>query len=441
MIVRWISALLVAAFAVAAPLHFSSARPSSDSITGTLPQHGTYVVYRMQGAPVAVVALWYRAPSIGYGITPVPSLAHLAAQAVAASTPVTGKSLSTVVHENGGHLTISVYANSVSISALVPTDAASTIVAAMTRAYFSPVLDDKGLAIARSELAEEAIFTSFDPIQAAHNAVVGSLFSSGPQHYPALGSAKALSSIDQDTLRSFSERAFRAQNAVLVLTGDVDERLAASAVQGRIGSGGADLPISSPIAAEPTASSEPFDEAGGGQAWVGPKISDERSATALDFIADYLFRPQTGTLTKSISDLDSSAYVEGQFITLHDPGVFFVGYTSKNADGVSKEIDLALQTIQSPLAKTEFARARAAFAEHLLFDLQTPSEVADTFGWYTVEGNPTYAPGADGVRGRYFSAVNSLTPELVASVAKKYFGGKSSRITFEQGKSGKVISR
>ena len=39
---------------------------------------------------------------------------------------------------------------------------------------------------------------------------------------------------------------------------------------------------------------------GTGLAWVGPPIADEKAATALDFVADYLFRDDTGIVTREI---------------------------------------------------------------------------------------------------------------------------------------------
>jgi len=65
-------------------------------------------------------------------------------------------------------------------------------------------------------------------------------------------------------------------------------------------------------------------------------------------------------------------------------------------------------------------RARDAFEYHILSDLQTPTERADNFGWYAVEGNLAYAPGVNGDAGAYFTAAKSLTPAFVADVVTRY---------------------
>ena len=46
--------------------------------------------------------------------------------------------------------------------------------------------------------------------------------------------------------------------------------------------------------------------------------------------------------------------------------------------------------MRRPLDAKTFAAALAAFEYHLLSDLQTPSEMADNFDWYVVEGNAAY---------------------------------------------------
>jgi hypothetical protein len=54
--------------------------------------------------------------------------------------------------------------------------------------------------------------------------------------------------------------------------------------------------------------------------------------------------------------------------------------------------------------------------------MDTPSSVADTYGWYAVEGDPSYAPAEGGLQGRYFGIVRSLSPTAVARTAAKYLG-------------------
>ncbi len=428
-----LAALLAASSGVAAAATGDLPSFGPGVSVGRLPAGGTYIVGPLSGAPVAAVELWYRAPSTGFGSKPVPSLARLTAQVVAASKPLVGPSLGTRVNELGGRLAIGVYADSVSISALVPAAAARDVVKAMTVSFFAPVITQDGFESAQRDVVQEAALESFNPETLIRDAVFAQLFSGGPQHFPPLGDPRAVGSIALADVRSFATRAFRSQNAVLVVSGAVDASVGAAAASGRpVTDAQLAMEGHAPAAltpAGPGAESKPFELPAGGYGWVGPRIADEREATALDFVADYLFRPDAGLVSRQLAERFPDAFVVGQFITLYDPGVMFVAYAGQDADGVKAQVDAGLTAMRQPLAPATFAAARRAFEYHLLSDLQTPGQVADNFGWYSVEGNPEYAPGAGGDGGRYFSAAEALTPEFVASVVEKYLTKPAATVT------------
>lgn len=421
--------MLLAALIAAAPglLRAAGGEPNLGpmAVVGRLrgDHGGLWIVQPLRGAPVAAIELWYRAPSTGFGPKPMPSLARLAAQTVAASKPLVGPSLSRVVKDSGGRLGITVYSDTLEIAAVVPSNFAKAVVKTLTTVYFAPVVNEAGLAIARRDVTQEALLESFNPETLTREAVFTALFSEGPQHYPALGDPKTVAAITLAETRSFATRAFRSQNAILVVSGAIDPSIATSAATGRPAQGALAehenySPLQVATVSEPVV--KPFEESGGGYGWIGPSIADERAATALDFISDYLFGSETGYVNRAIADGDPDAFVVGQFITLHDPGVLFVGYSAKQAEALRSKIDEAVNLVRKPLPAATFAAALITFRYRLLHDLQTPSEIADNLGWYVVEGNPEYAPGANGNRGKYFQALDSLTPDYVASVAERY---------------------
>jgi predicted Zn-dependent peptidase len=96
---------------------------------------------------------------------------------------------------------------------------------------------------------------------------------------------------------------------------------------------------------------------------------------------------------------------------------------------VRAAVDAALLAIQRPLAAATFEAARRQFIYHILSDAETPGALADTYGWYAVEGDPGYAPGEGGPAGRYLSAAAALTPEFVAATAAKYLDRPGASIT------------
>ena len=402
------------------------------TVVGSLPAGGTVIVRPASGSPVAAVELWYRAPSTGFDTKAETGVARLAAQAVAASRPIVGDALSRVVEAAGGRLAISVYGDSIAITATVPATSAQLVVKTMTTAYFAPVVSLEGFQTAQRDVSSEAFVASFDPETLVRDAVFADLFTSGPQHYPALGNPKDIGAITETQVRSFAMRAFRAGNATLVVTGAVDASVVKSAAMGRPGDVPAEIAVNPEIAASIAPVTKSAQPAGGGYGWVGPSISVEREATAMDFIADYLFRPEDGVVTREIADKYPDAFVAGQFITLHDPGVMFVAFSGADDTALRGYVDLGIAAMRSPLEKRVFEGALASFKYHILSDLQTPTQIADNYGWYVVEGAPEYAPGARGDAGSYAKAADSLTPEFVASVAQKYLGTNVARVTLAQ---------
>ncbi len=416
-------AALAAAFAFCAvgPALASAPLPSSPVSSGTLPGGGQYIVGRDAIAPVAAVALWYRAPDSGFDAAAVPGLGHLAAAAVAGSAPITGTPLGRYVSELGGRIAISAYPDSIAISALVPAERAADVVHAMTVSFFAPVVTADGLKLAARDVGEEAFLRQFNPEQTIDDELDRALFSDGPARYPSLGQSADVGKITLEQVKAYAARAFRPSNAVLVVTGAVDASVVATAVPGNSAAPAQPEP---PLQAHSVPMPQPVAttgvEPGQGLGWIGPSISDEREATALDFISDYLFREDSGIVQKAVAA--SKSTVSGKFVTYHDPGVLLVTISGGDVAGARSAVDAGLAAVRKPLDRATFTAARDAFLYHMFSDIQTPGGMADTLGWYTVEGNLTYAPGAGGAASRYFSVAQSLTPGFVADTVNKYLG-------------------
>ncbi|GAC1496507.1 MAG: hypothetical protein NVS3B17_07150 [Vulcanimicrobiaceae bacterium] len=394
-----------------------------NTTVGRLPSGGTIIVHPGQGAPVAAIELWYRAPSTGFSEKPTPGIARLAAQSVAGAKPIVGDALGKIVSDTGGRLSITTYSDSIAITAVVPATAARKVVKAMTTAYFAPVTSEDAYRSAQRQVAQEALISTFDAEAVVRDAIFAELFTSGPQHYPSLGDPKGASAISFADMKAFAERAFRSQNATLVVSGNVDATVTSAAVAGRsIPDDRAEAPVAPVLATSISPVKKTFVQPSGGYGWVGPTIADQREATAMDFIADYLFRADEGLVVRRALEAAPDSLLVGQFITLRNPGVMFVAYSGKNAVALKSLVDEGLAAVRKPIAAPAFGAALESFKYHLLSDLQTPVQKADNFGWYSVEGSVAYAPGVNGERGAYFRAASSLTPEFVAATVQKYLG-------------------
>jgi zinc protease len=389
--------------------------------SGTLTDGAAYSLRPVGGLPVATIALWFRTPAASFNDAAQPGLSRVAAAAVAASKPVTGTSLADFIDGIGGQLTIDVSPENIAVSAMVPADQAAAAIQALTRAYFVPVLTDAGLLAAKSEENDAAQVHASSPGAGIESALYGSLFAEASSIYSTIGTPGSIDGMKLDQVRAFAERAFRAPNAVVVASGDVDEAIFASVIPGReraVTDEGNARPaqvVAAPAPVALTGSTPGF-----GLAWAGPRISDERAATALDFVADYLFAPGSGLVQRAAES--SGSDIVGTFVTFRDPGVFMVTATGGDITAARNAVDSGLRALQRPLAPAVFARAQRAFTYRTLSEVQTPGELAASYGWYAVEGDSAYAPGVDGARGRYLAALAALTPKFVAATVAKYLG-------------------
>ncbi len=433
----FVAALLV--FAAGARALAQDAPPGTPPATGTLPVTGTpsatgtlpsgvaYAVHPDPAQPVAAVSLWYRAPATGFGPQPAPGLARLAATTVAASAPITGTPLTQLVERWGGRLTVSAYPDSVAITALVPPDRAADAVRAMTGDYFAPVVSAAGLRLAQRDVGEDALYRGLGP-DAIEDALGAALFDSGPMHDGIVGTIQGIAGTSLDRVRGFASRAFRPSNAILVLTGNVG-RSALDRVASRPGAAAG--PAEAPTAQTPRAPGTPLRRealiSGTGLGWAGPPIAAEADATAMDFIADLLFAPRTGRVPRALGN--RKATVTGKFVTYRNPGVFLVTISGADAAAARPIVEQAIAETTKPMSAEAFQAARAAFVYRLLSDMATPADVAEIYGWYTVEGDAPYAPADGGLQGRYLSLVAALTPATVAATATKYLGPAPAVVT------------
>jgi predicted Zn-dependent peptidase len=404
----------VASFLIAAPA--VAAMPQQ---LGALPRGGSYVLDPDPTVGSAAIELWFRAPGAGYD-NATPGISNLAATAAAVAPLASGKSLYALVHTLGGELNLQVYPDIVGIGAIVPASAARRVVAAMTAAYFAPAVDENAVKTARANAAVLGVQQHYEADTTLHDLLFRQIFAGGPAHYPPLpGSVSALTVITAPQVSAFAKRAFRAENAVLTLTGNIDASSISAVTDGGT-AGGMDAPYDSALAQPPVSATQTGVVDGVGLAWIGPPISDEKAATALDFIADYLFRDQTGVVSRTLDQLQSDALVSGQFITLHDPGVMVVTIGGDHEKQAEQQVLAALAALQQPLDRQTFEAAREAFLYHVAADTQTPQERADNFGWYTVEGNLNYAPGI--ANGSYERTARELDPQYVAEIVRRYLG-------------------
>jgi predicted Zn-dependent peptidase len=375
----------------------------------------------MQSDPasgITAIDLWFRAPGDGY-TGDQPGIARLAAVAVAATPDRHGSSLAERIRGMGGRFSVSVYPDITGVQAVVPADDAAQALAALRAAYFSPVITSATLRAARRDLAIGVVEQRLVPELAIRAALTSLLYASGPAHDPPIpGDPSLLTGPSVADVTAFAKRAFRPENTVIAMAGDVTAT--ATTAAGRIAGDGGDAPFDSTPAAAPVTRTVAASVNGIGLGWIGPPIADEKAATAMDFIADTLFRPETGVVAKTVRRMGLDAEVDGQFVTTHGPGALLVTISGPDAEKAAAIATKEIAALRAPMDAARFAPARAIFIYHVHADAQTPPEMADDLGWYAAEGAPAYAPGLPG--GSYDRIAEALDPATVASVAARYLG-------------------
>lgn len=405
---------MIAAVALAAAI----ASPQNEQ-SGSFPGGGTYILQRDAAQPVAAIDVWYRAPAAGYdGATP--GLARTTLAAIAASSPAHGTSLAELVRHLGGTLEISVYPDIAALGVSVAPSEAPAVIKALTAALFVPSITDAGFKSAQRDSAILAAENKFDSERILQDVLFEHLFSSGPQHFaPMADDAAALSQITPAKCSAYAQRAFRQPNAVVTFAGAVDPRWISAVHTGFSPDSTPPAPIDSHLAKiTPQDFTFPAQVSGMGFAWAGPPIADRKAATAMDFLADYLFDARDGTVSKAIDGPGGALFTTGQFITLHDPGVLIATVSGPAGDAARQSVLAAAAAAAHPMDAAAFTAARNAFIYHILAQSQTAAADASNLGWYAAEGDAAYAPGD--ASGTYLALALSLDPAYVAQIAARY---------------------
>ena len=382
-------------------------------------------------SPTAALEVWIVSPADGYG-TSTPGIARLTALGIVA-TKVDGQSLRDIVREAGGQLMISVFPSSTEISILAPGNAAGPLAQALLARVLHPAIDDAGFRDAKLRLAEQQAVASTDPDVLLRDAIFGGLFAGGPFRASTYGAPTVLKELGLADAQSYAVAAYVPANEIVVAVGGGLDEAALSAQIAQAAPSAARsqaMPASTRSQPQSTALNGGLADTGGvALGWAGPAVSDERMSTAMDFISDYLTRPDYGLAAKAIAADDPRADFNGQFITLRDTGIFYmtVAAGKRSPDATIAAINEAMAPLlRGPLSKPEFDRALAAFRVHTLRDTQTPEEMADNYGWYFSQGAPAYAPAATDMTlsSDYYSQAAALTPDIVFEAAKTYLSVK-----------------
>ncbi len=401
----------------------------------------TLVTRQATASPTTALEVWIRCPASGYGASR-PGLARLTALAIV-EEQVGGSSLRDDARAAGAQVAVSVYHESTEIAIVAPAYVSPALLDKLVHETQHPQLDQKAFDAARQRLAAQQVASMDMPDEVLRDSLFAHMFSSGPMHDSSFGDPKTLTGLALSDVTAFAGRAYVPADEIVVVVGAVNSSDVSARVQPTATTAGspAAIPNSTvaPYSDAPLSISRDALNVGGvAIGWVGPPIADQRAATAMDFLSDYLANPTEGVLSKIVNAADATTDFSGQFVTLRNPGVFYVTASGSKLDptittGVIR--DAVRNALHRPMSADEFNRARTAYINHLLSSMQTSQGLADNYGWYFSQGALPYSPSDTDVAlsGQYFQEVSSLTPDYVYSVASRYLQARPAVIIMPHG--------
>jgi predicted Zn-dependent peptidase len=455
-------AALLLALIVAAPAssRADSAVQPEQSIAAATDMSGqrndglTYRVIGGGASPTEAVEIWLRCPANGYD-GHHPGIARLAALSIVEAKSH-GFSLRDLARDNGGAIAVQVFPAATEIGIVVPAYLAGAAQEALLNNVFHSQLDDAAFKNGKLRLAEELAIAATQPDDQLRELLFGVMFSGGPYSASTYGSATDIASATIGETQSFVSQAYLPDNAIAASAG-----LGGSDALGEIVTSGSP-PRATGSASPPSGPSLPLSTLRTAFApttlpsgvthgvsavalgWPGPPIADERAATAMDFLSDYLMSDTTGTVTKALAAAQPTAQFDGQFITLENPGIMFAGVWGVDLDrqaAVDAIRAAAKRVVDAQLSDAVFAQAELAYRAHLLHDMSTPQSLADNLGWYFAQGAAAYTPAALMFgNGDYMSSADSLTPAYVHDIARRYLTADPAMVTLPE-TSGSVALR
>ncbi|QOP46728.1 M16 family metallopeptidase [Sulfurimonas paralvinellae] len=246
-----------------------------------------------------------------------------------------------------------------------------------------------------------------------------------PYHWTPIGFINDIKTWTIDDIRSFHCTYYQPQNAILMVTGDIEPQKVfdeAESAFGKIKNSG-DIPVVKFV--------EPKQD--GPKRVVIHKESEvemiaitfhipnfqHKDQVTLSVISEILYSGKSSRLYKELIDkqrLVNSVYAYN--MENKDPGLFIFLATCNpgvKAETVEKELIKQIERIKNePVTKEELEKVKINTKSDFVYSLESSSSVANLYGSYLVRGDITPLE-------KYEENVNKITAKKVQKAAQKYF--------------------
>jgi len=288
-------------------------------------------------------------------------------------------------------------------------------------------LKDEEFQVERDVVAEERrVRTDNPPIGYLYFRLFNTHYVSHPYHWTPIGFMNDIQTWTIDDIKAFHAKYYQPNNAILIVTGDVDEKEVFKIAQEKFGK------IKNHVEIPPLKVAEPKRDGSIRQiihkdnnsvdtiaiAYPIPNYEHE-DQIVLSAITELLSAGKSSRLYKKIIDEKQMANsIYGYNMELTDEGVFiFMGMANPGVkiEALEKEILSEIEKIKAgDVTKEELEKVKINTKADFIYSLEDSASVNSLFGSYLVRGN--LKPLLE-----YEENLAKITPEMVTKVANKYF--------------------
>jgi len=288
-------------------------------------------------------------------------------------------------------------------------------------------LKDEEFQVERDVVAEERrVRTDNPPIGYLYFRLFNTHYVSHPYHWTPIGFMNDIQTWTIDDIKEFHAKYYQPNNAILIVTGDVDEKEVFKIAEAKFGK------IKNHVEIPKLKIAEPKRDGSIRKTLIKDNNTIDTVAIAypipnyehadqvvLSAISELLSSGKSSRLYKNIIDKKQMANsVHGYNMELTDEGIFmFMGMANPGVkiEDLEKAILAEIEKLKAgTVTKEELEKVKINAKADFIYSLEDSASVNSLFGSYLVRGN--LKPLLE-----YEENLAKITPEMVTKVANKYF--------------------
>lgn len=412
---------------VAAHRNFALTIFKTEDIRRTPLENGFFIVTKvMPDSTVTALDMWIKTGSLNEDYS-TSGISHFVEHMLFEGTKLKGSGeIEKEIQSVGGEINAATSMDFVHVYVTVPYTQAEFALERLMDLVFLPTFPRENMEAARSDLISEMKLKTEEIQNEVFFMLRETLYSDHPYRFPVVGREDILRRLQREDIVKYYEKYFYPKNMSLVVAGNFDrgklekkvsEYMAALSFKPQEQE--TERPKESPVVIVRRVRFER--ESAQAHLAIGfhaPSVKDRPDVYAMDLILTLLGEGKMSRLYKDLKEKKKLvSEIDCDFLTQKEPGIFVVSAATeeKNLEKVEKEILKHLEDLtKKPVSKEELAQANRVLESMVAFDSETPQGQASFLGFYETIDTLDFALS-------YMDEVKKVTPDLIRTVAKKYF--------------------